>query len=274
VGMMANDSPKAVDLALESARFFKPDVALLAEEELRRRMMAKTEWARKRVKSFDPSEGHVDLALVFGGDGTILRAARALHGWDVPICGINMGRLGFLSQVEPKDLDTSLTRLVEGRYGLSERMKIDVHLGGQWLGSALNELLIIGKSIGKIFRANIRLGGLGELVMEGDGVIISTPTGSTGHSLSAGGPVVDPGMEALVVTPLGPLTLSRPIIIPATEDVMISPGAPCSLAIDGRVVGEAREGSEITASRSAHKSLFVSFDPDRFLRKLRERIGG
>lgn len=276
VGMIANDSPRAIDLALESVMFLKDKIGeILVEEHLLLNMAEKNDNVCSSCRSFDPGRDKIDIALVFGGDGTILRAAQSLHGSETPICGVNMGRLGFLSQVEPKDLLTSLKKLVESDYRISRRMKIDAYLGGEKLGSALNELLILGDRIGKIFRANLQLGDpFGDLMLEGDGVIISTPTGSTGHSLSAGGSVIDYHMDAIVVAPLGALTPSRTIVMSAEKEVSVIPGDDCSLAIDGKAVREAHRGTEIRICRSDSRAAFVAFDSDPYWKKLRERIGG
>jgi NAD+ kinase len=273
VGMMANTSPGAIDLALESVRYLdgKLDEMFLEEHIL--------EKARSRADvpscpHLDPAGQNLDLILVFGGDGTILRAVRCFDNVEIPLCGVNLGRMGFLSQVEPKDLWLSLDLLLKGDFGLSPRMKLDAHLGGEKLGSPLNELLVQGGGIGKIFRANLMIGDLGDLSLEGDGVIISTPTGSTGHSLSGGGAVMVPEMEGILVVPLGALTPSCPLVVPADTILAVNPGDECSLALDGEVVAEAGPGVEIRIAKSDSKVRFVTFDSGLLWRKLRQRIGG
>ena len=216
----------------------------------------------------------IDIMVTIGGDGTILRTVAALDRKDVPIFGVNMGRMGFLSQVEPKDLLDSLDRLMEGDYEICRRMKIDVVLSGEILGSALNEVLIQGDRIGKIFRGGLGIGDLGNLMFEGDGIIISTPTGSTGHSLSTGGSVVDCELDAVIISPLGALTPARPLVISADKEIMINPGGECALAIDGVLVAKAAQGMEIRVSMSESRATFIIFDSDSFWRKLRQRIGG
>ncbi len=275
LGMMANDSPRAIDLALESVAYLKDKVrVILVEDHLLRNLLARNKELRTSCKALDPEADEVDMVLVFGGDGTILRAASYFGSLEVPICGVNMGRMGFLSQVEPKDLPNSLKRLVEGDYEVCKRMKLDVYLGAEKLGSALNELLVQGDRMGKMLRGRLRYGSLGDLMFEGDGIVVSTPTGSTGHSLSAGGPVVDFQLDAIIVAPLGALTPARPIVIPADKDVGIFPGSECALAIDGEVVAKASQGAEIRVARSNSKALFAVLDSELFWKKLRQRIGG
>ncbi len=271
---MANQSSRAQELASEAAIYLKDRVDILIEGSLRDRIMAGSGAPDLECEVLSPGEDETDMLLVFGGDGTILRAARSIHPSESPICGVNLGRLGFLSQIEPKDLEPTLDRLISGDFDVSSRMKIDAYLEGELLGSALNELLVIGARIGKIFRCDLSLGFSGELLLEGDGVVVSTPTGSTGHSLSAGGCVVDPESNAIVVAPLGAMEPSRGFVLPAEREVVISPRDECSLALDGVVRAEAGEGSEIIVRRSESRTLFATFGSDRFWRKLRERIGG
>jgi len=275
LGMMANDSPRAVDLALESAAYLKDQIgSLLAEDHLLRAMAAKNQKVCSSLRTLNPATDQVDLVLVFGGDGTILRTVQSFGSLSVPVCGINMGRTGFLSQVEPKDLIPALKRLASGKFDVVSRMKVDVRLGAERLGSALNELLVQGTRTGKILRANVHIDSLGDLMLEGDGVIVSTPTGSTGHSLSAGGPVVDCGLNAMIVAPLGAIRPIRPMVISSDREIVVLPGDDCCLAMDGRVVGNAHQGNEVRVCRSESKAVFAVLDSDLFWTKLRQRIGG
>ncbi len=271
--MIAKNSSRAEDLAYEAAIHLEGKAELFLEEHLLRSMRDKG-GPNFTCSLLSPEKEQIEVVLVFGGDGTILRAARDLDGFEVPICGVNLGRLGFLSQVEPKDLEADLKKLINDDFEISRRMKLDAYLSGQELGSALNEVLVIGSKIGKIFRANLEFGSLGRLKLEGDGVILSTPTGSTGHSLSAGACVVDWDQDAIVVAPLGAMEPSRGLVMSADKEVMVFPGDDCSLAIDGRIWGEVNRGSEIKVKRSNSRTAFVSFDSDPFWKKLRERIGG
>jgi len=275
LGMMANDSPRAVDLALESAAYLKDKVdSILAEDHLLSAMAARNRKVCSSLRTLNPTTDQVDLVLVFGGDGTILRTVQSFGSFAVPVCGINMGRTGFLSQVEPKDLFPSLKRLVSGKFDRISRMKIDVRLGAEKLGSALNELLVQGTRTGKIFRSNVHIDSLGDFMLEGDGVIVSTPTGSTGHSLSAGGPVVDWRLDAMIVAPLGAIRPIRPMVISSDKGIAVLPGDDCCLAMDGRVVASARQGHEVRVCRSESKAVFAVLDSNLFWTKLRQRIGG
>ncbi len=275
LGMMANDSPRAVDLAIESVSYLKGKVeSMLAEDHLLAAIAARNRKISSSLAGLNPATDLVDLVLVFGGDGTILRTVQCFGDSAVPICGVNMGRTGFLSQVEPRDLLPSLKRLASGKFELVTRMKVEVRLGAEKLGSALNELLVQGTKTGKIFRASVGIQSLGDFMLEGDGVIVSTPTGSTGHSLSAGGPVVDWGLDAMVVAPLGAIRPIRPLVVSPEKEIVIVPGDECCLAMDGRVVGRAGQGNEVRVRRSESKAVFAVLRPDLFWAKLRQRIGG
>ncbi len=261
-------------MALDSAAFLRGKVrALRVEEELMAAMLKRNGSLRSIFTPLGRGKD-LDLALVFGGDGTILRAASILDGIEVPICGVNMGRMGFLSQVEPKDLHPSLKRLLAGDYDICSRMKLEVDLGAERQGSALNELLVQGDLIGKVFRGGVQIGSNGGLSLEGDGLIVATPTGSTGHSLSAGGSVVDCELDAIIVAPLAAMNPVCPIIVSPDKEVVITPSDACTLAIDGMEVSKARQGEEIRVRASDHRAVFAILEPGFFWRKLRQRIGG
>ena len=160
----------------------------------------------------------VQLVLVFGGDGTFLRAARALEGKRVPLLGINMGRLGFLTILKLGELDTALPPIFEGDYRLERRMLLttSLHRQGRPIGvyKTLNDAVIHMSPGNRLVEFIISLQGnyLGRY--RADGLIISTPTGSTAYNMSAGGPIIQPGMDALVATPICPHALSiRPIVV-------------------------------------------------------------
>jgi NAD+ kinase len=275
VGLFSNDSPRAIELAIGSVHYLGESVEeIQIEEHLLEAIGKVDEELGSTCKPLDLEKGNIDLALVFGGDGTILRAVAALDRKDVPVFGVNMGRMGFLSQVEPKDLNSSLDRLMSDDFEICHRMKLDVSLNGEHLGSALNELLVQGDRIGKIFRGRVGFGDLGDLLFEGDGIVVSTPTGSTGHSLSTGGSVVDCELDAIIMAPLGALTPARPLVISADKEVVIDPGGKCAMAIDGELVAKADQGMEIRINRSESRATFIIFDSDSFWKKLRQRIGG
>ena len=165
-------------------------------------------------------------ALVLGGDGTILQAAHDLAARQIPIFGINLGTLGFLAETEVAELDAALSKLLSGEYTVKEQMMlaVTVHAGGRKsaLPDALNDLVVTRSGFSRVIGAGVYING--ELVSDfrGDGVIVATPTGSTGYSLSAGGPIIAPAAGAMVITPVCPHSLNaRSIVVSDSDEVTI-----------------------------------------------------
>jgi len=180
----------------------------------------------------EPPQGfNPDLVISLGGDGTLLYAARAWGLTGIPLFGVNLGHLGFLAETEPSQFVGLLHDLLEGRYRAEKRMALEVTVErrGRLVADtlALNEVVINKGALSRIITLNFQVKDFGRWSFRADGVIISTPTGSTAYNLSAGGPVVYPTIPAVIVTPICPFTLnSRPLILPATF--------PVEMAIDGR----------------------------------------
>lgn len=184
-----------------------------------------------------------DFALVFGGDGTILSAARDLGEADVPVIGINVGKLGFLAEFSISELEELFDRIMEGEFGVEKRMILccsAVRDGREIFHStAINDMVIAAGSPFNMIELKIAVQGDSLTGCTSDGVIISTPTGSTAYNLSAGGPILSAGLNAVVISPLCPHTLSfRPIVISADSEVevqMIRGNEGTSLILDGQV---------------------------------------
>ncbi len=183
-----------------------------------------------------PSEGEYDFAVTVGGDGTLLHAAYLLMGCGIPIVGVNVGRLGFLTALTAEDYHR-LDLLLEGNYYQEDRITLVADCAGKRL-IALNEFLFAGKSMGKTVDVSVYCDGSRVLDYRGDGVIISTPTGSTAYSLSAGGPIIDAQLSAITVTPLCAHGLGTPPMVFSGErtiSVKLSSGTgPVKLCADGR----------------------------------------
>lgn len=196
--------------------------------------------------------GEVSLAIVLGGDGTMLHAADRLWGEDIPLVGINIGKLGFLTAAEAHQAEDALEKIFAGEYFASERMPVGctlTHNGESTVYRALNEIVI-----GKLVRERlIHLSTLinGEFFMQysGDGLIFSTSTGSTAYSLSAGGPIVTPDVRCLLLTPICPhMLFSRPMVLDSGDRVTVSvEGEPerLSLSVDGRLDVEVPQGATL-----------------------------
>jgi NAD+ kinase len=184
-----------------------------------------------------------DLLVVLGGDGTFLRAARAVIRVDVPLLGVNVGKVGFLSKAEAADLESVLTRLVAGEYTLEERMTLEARIlpaGREADGpvhNALNDVVIARGALARVCRIDVEIGPSHLATFVADGLVVSSPTGSTGYSFSAGGPVVDPISRNLIVTPIaGYLSAIRSVVVSPLQTVScrVVAATEALVSIDGR----------------------------------------
>jgi NAD+ kinase len=221
------------------------------------------------------AEAEGDLAVVIGGDGSVLYTVQGMRK-QVPILGINWGEVGFLAELEPGEVPGFLDRLGEG-FQIEKRMRIEISLDGTRLGEALNEVVIVTSRPAKMLRFTVEIDGLPAEHFRADGMLVSTPTGSTAYAMSAGGPIVDPRVEGLLLVPLAPYMLSsRPVVIAADRVLRITLESekPARLVLDGQLSRELAVGTVITVRRSGSPALFIDvgksfFDKvDRKLRRL------
>jgi len=184
-----------------------------------------------------------DFLVVLGGDGTFLRAARAVIQVDVPLLGVNLGKIGFLSKVEANELESVLTKLSTGEYAIDERMVLEARLlgaGGNAAGAvhhALNDVVIARGALARVVRMDVAIGPSHLATFIADGLVVSSPTGSTGYSFSAGGPVVAPDSRNLIVTPIaGYLSAIRSVVVGPDQIVRcrIVDATEAIVSIDGR----------------------------------------
>jgi len=188
-----------------------------------------------------------DCLVVLGGDGTFLRAARALATVDVPVLGVNSGHVGFLSKVDAVALEAALASLVAGDYAFEPRMMLSANLGGQSL-AALNDAAIVRGGHVRVLNLEVLVDGTHLATWLADGVVVATPTGSTAYSFSAGGPILDPTARNLIVTPIAAYLASiRSIVVSPrhTVSVRVVSGDDCLLSIDGREDHPLEVGSEV-----------------------------
>ncbi len=222
-------------------------------------------------------EFDVDFIVAIGGDGTILRVEHRTKK-EIPILGINMGTLGFLTEVEPHEAFFALSKLIEGDYHIDERIKLRTYLDGENnVPDSLNEVAILTGIPGKIIHLKYYIdGGLADEI-RADGLIVSTPTGSTGYAMSAGGPFLDPRLEAVVIAPLAPIALSsRPMVVPAKSTVEVknlAEGRKLILAIDGQFYTQLEPETRIEVKKSPRKAKFVRFS-DEIYPKYTMRLKG
>ena len=199
----------------------------------------------------------MDALIVLGGDGTLLRAARLVGERGVPIVGINFGSLGFLTEVRVDEIDAALEAMLDGRYGIEERMmlRVDVSRDESALSRylALNDAVINKGALSRLIELEIRTGEQPAIFTRSDGLIISTPTGSTAYSLAAGGPIMYPTLEAIIVASICPHSLAnRPLVMPDRQElqVRLMRGRDVMLTVDGQVGMSLRPNDCIRLSRA------------------------
>lgn len=220
------------------------------------------------------------LVIVLGGDGTLLSVARATGERGVPILGVNLGTLGFLTEITLDELFAALDRVLRGDFVVEPRMRLDVRAqrGGEELASflALNDAVLTKADLARMIDLETRAGGVVVTTYHADGLIVATPTGSTAYSLSAGGPILLPELEAFVLTPICPHTLTqRPIVLPedAEIEIRVRSRVEAQLTVDGQQGIVLREDDVVSVRRSAHPvHLVVSPFRSRF-DILREKLG-
>ncbi len=222
----------------------------------------------------------VDLLLVLGGDGTMLYAARAASRSGVPIFGVNLGGLGFLTQTGEEALYPALTRLFRGAYDVERRMMVEARVrspkGRAWTALGLNDAVIHARDRSRVIAIDLRIGRTPIGTLVADGLIVATPTGSTAYSLSAGGPIVRPSIEALLATPISPHTLAfRPLLVGADETVgaRVRHGhAPAALTVDGQLSRRLSATDEVTIRRAKSRVDLVVLEPGSFYEVLRTKL--
>ena len=226
----------------------------------------------------------MDAMLVLGGDGTVLQAVRETKTEPIPLIGINLGTLGFLAQIEPAGIEEALDRLIAGDYTREERMMLQGQAvfadGSVREGFALNDIVITRNGPLQMLKLNIYVNGRFLHQYQADGVIVTTPTGSTGYSLSAGGPLIAPGAKLLMLTPICPHTLNQRSIIFSSEDVIeieIPEGRDgqmqrVSASFDGVTSAYITTGERIRIRKSEQCAEFILMNQESFLDVLTRKM--
>jgi NAD+ kinase len=219
----------------------------------------------------------LDLAISLGGDGTMLRTVDLVSAAGVPVLGVNVGRLGYLTECEPAYLETALERFFAGDYRTEQRMTLDVSTGGKYPPSlALNEAWIEKTLPGHTVHVRLCIGGVAFTTYAADGLIVSTPTGSTAYNLSVRGPVVSPTLRAMVVKPVSPHQLfDFPLVLGEDEEVRIEilEGRTATLLVDGRNIGDLEPGDAMVCRGSGHDARLVRFGDRNFHQILKAKFG-
>lgn len=223
---------------------------------------------------------HADVLLVLGGDGTMLNAARLAAERGIPILGVNMGGLGFLTEVRLEHLYPSLERVFANEYVLDERLMLNthVHRHGETVarGVVLNDVVVSKGTLARMIELKIAIQGQFVTNLRGDGLIISTPTGSTAYSLSAGGPIINPAVHSLILTPVSPHTLThRPLIVPDNSEIdvtLTSKDEGAMATLDGQVGVALTQGDTVVMKASEFRTKLIRFPETNYYSVLREKL--
>lgn len=227
----------------------------------------------------------IDCALALGGDGTLLQAAREMLGWGVPVLGINLGTLGFLTAVEKSDLPECLDSLINDTCSIDERMMLRgevYHKNHPIMDNvALNDIIITRAGFSRLVEVKIHVNGELLNIYGADGVIISTPTGSTGYNLSAGGPIVFPHTDVMIITPICPHSLqARSIVVSGKDRITIEIGRrrktqkeEAMVTFDGRVAEKLESADRIEVYKARERARLIRLDGHGFYQALQNKIG-
>ncbi|HEY7401140.1 MAG TPA: NAD(+)/NADH kinase [Actinomycetota bacterium] len=254
------------------------DPAVRAAEELRSALAADGVDVRM-LAADDPGEDALDLVVSVGGDGTFLRAAHVASHADCPVLGVKVGRMGFLTEVEPPDAEKLVRRVLDGSARIEERLAVTAHPedGGFPAEWALNEIMVEKRARHRLVRLDVSVDGVYVATFSADGVIVATPTGSTAYSFSARGPIVAPSVPCMVLTPIAAhMVFDRSFVIGASQRVTIEVvGEETGLvSADGREALELPVGSRLIIEEAERRARLVRHDDaPEFLSLVREKFG-
>jgi NAD+ kinase len=226
----------------------------------------------------------LDCLITLGGDGTLLRGARLLNGANTPILGVNLGRVGFLTTVTTDMLDFALDALVREAYATEARLALVPAIVGRGAKGppraqpiVLNDVVVHKGGVARVVRVKVSVDGDEVAQYSADGIIVSTPTGSTAYSMSAGGPIVVPGVDAIVVTAICPHTLAvRPLVLPSNVCISNQPIPPWTeevlVSFDGQVGLSMQQGERLEVRRADHPVLLIRLGPESYFKRLRRKL--
>lgn len=226
----------------------------------------------------EESTEDVDFVISLGGDGTVIQAAREAAAYNVPVLGVNYGKLGFLCEVEREEIYSALKKVLKQEYAIEERLMLIATLfraGDKQQYTVLNDVVFLRDSRDSLVTLQVKLSGEPISSPPSDGLIVATPTGSTAYSLSAGGSIVSPDVEAILITPLAAHALSsRPMIVSDKEriDVILTRGTECRVTFDGRNTHLLEPGDSVRVVTSSVKARFIRLGSRSFPRIVREKL--
>jgi NAD+ kinase len=254
VGLVSRlDDQRAIEVAVTLGRQLrKKGIVVIPEVELARR--------GRLGGGRDLTDLKVDLVVTVGGDGTVLKTCMTIPDPATPILAVNMGRRGYLTEVEPRQAQRAIELFIRGKCRLEKRGKLAVYLDGNHVVDALNELVVSSGSPSKMLDLRLSVGSQPLLDSRGDGIIVSTATGSTAYALSAGGPVVDSAIDAFIITFICPLEFLRPRVVsmdrPLSIDLM-NEKLRALIVADGRFHRELSKDVKLVIRKSGHSAVFV-----------------
>jgi NAD+ kinase len=265
VAVVTHGRPETTGDTLERLR-------ALAEERGIELLLADDELEKHGLGSDDGDSVEPDLAVVLGGDGTMLRALQRFLGTSVPVIGVNLGRVGFLASIGPDALEEGLIRVFRGEYEVVELPALQAEAGGErW--TAVNDVVVTSSTIGRMIELSWAIGGedLGELPC--DGLICSTPSGSTAYNLSNGGPVLVWGLDAMAINFVAPHSLhARPMVVPRGLDLVVenrTADVAATVLADGHPVHELAPGEQVVSRLSEQRSLLATLPESTFFSRYR-----
>jgi NAD+ kinase len=260
----------------ESIQLTEEIVEFLLEKEIKILLdKSVTEHLNKYQDMATPLEDmDADIIIAVGGDGTILRTQSFISSKQIPLFGINMGTVGFLTEIDPELVFKSLEQILTGKYDVEKRTQLQIKHNKK-LHTALNEVVIMTRKPAKMLHIEISVDDEVAEELRADGLIVATPSGSTAYSMSAGGPIVDPQVAAFVIVPICPFKLgSRPIVVPDNSVIkvkLLREGKKAMAVIDGQSEEEINYMDEIVFRKSDDNACFVRLSKD-FYRKVREKL--
>ena len=222
---------------------------------------------------------HIDMALSIGGDGTLLGVCRRFKEQGIPVCGINLGTLGFLADIEPQELESRLGKILVGDYIIEHRLLLSGYirneLGEKFLGNAINDVVISKGGGARMLKLSTYVNSTYLMSYKADGVIISSPTGSTAYSLSAGGPILNPTIRALLLTPICPHTFQmRPLVVSEDDEICIKIEANRDLMVtlDGQETFQIQPGDDVVVRKSRAVAKIVKFADKNYYDVLKAKL--
>ncbi len=254
-------------------------VSVFIERETAEHIGRQVDLSRWVTCGFNDIGAHADLAIVLGGDGTMLNAARRLARYCVPLVGVNQGRLGFMTDIAREDMLGCMDDLLDGRFDPENRMLLSAEVvrGGREVAAnmALNDVVLDKGAIGRMIEFELFIDGEFIYNLRGDGLIVSTPTGSTAYSLSAGGPILHPTLTGIALAPLNPHALTnRPVIVNDRADIEfhITHADEPRVHFDGQVTFNLERGDRVRLRRSEHTICFLHPPGYRYFAMLRQKL--